>query len=110
MNIIEKSLWLDEKWFQAMINFFNNGHYKLIIREALLVLSHFYIYILFFSMIAYIAAPGGEESFYISTTPTNPIRNRAGESGCIPDYINIPNGNQPVSDSLSSYSFQEEAV
>ena len=61
-------------------------------------------------MIAYIAAPGGEESFYISTTPTNPIRNRAGESGCIPDYINIPNGNQPVSDSLSSYSFQEEAV
>ena len=56
MNIIEKSLWLDEKWFQAMINFFNNGHYKLIIREALLVLPHFYIYILFFSMIAYIAA------------------------------------------------------
>ena len=45
-------------------------------------------------MIAYIAAPGGEESFYISTTPANPIRNRAGESGCTTDYINIPNGNQ----------------
>ena len=45
-------------------------------------------------MIAYIAAPGGEESFYISTTPAVAIRNRAGESGCVGDYINIPNGNQ----------------
>ena len=54
-------------------------------------------------MIAYIAAPGGEESFYISTTPTNPIRNRAGESGCIPDYINIPNGNQIFSEPSYPY-------